>query len=85
MKAVRVSRFAPFAQAAYGDFADPRPAPGEVVVAVEAAETNYPDILMMEGRYQVRPALPFVPGKGIAGRIVEVRTGLAASSSSTNN
>lgn len=76
MKAVRVSRFAPFAQAAYGDFADPRPSPGEVVVAVEAAETNYPDILMMEGRYQVRPALPFVPGKGIAGRIVEVGEGV---------
>lgn len=78
MKAVCVSRFAPFAEAAYLDLPDPRPGTGEVVIAVEAAETNYPDILMMEGRYQVKPALPFVPGKGIAGRIVALGDGVTS-------
>lgn len=72
MQAVVVRRFGPFADARVEAVDDPVPADDEVVVAVEAAEVNFPDILMMEGRYQVKPALPFVPGKGVAGRVIAV-------------
>jgi len=55
---------------------DPQPGPGEVVVDVAAAETNYPDLLVIEGKYQVRPPLPFSPGKAAAGRIAALGPGV---------
>lgn len=67
MKAVLVSEFAPFEQAVLAEVADPVPGRGEVLVDVRAAEANYPDILVIEGRYQVKPPLPFSPGKAAAG------------------
>ena len=57
------------------EIADPEPGPGEVVVAIEAAAVNFPDVLQVAGRYQVRLELPFVPGSEFAGRIVAVGTG----------
>lgn len=69
MKAVVVRQFAPFDQAQFCDVDDPTPGPGEVIVDVMAAEANFPDILVMEGKYQVKPPLPFSPGKGAAGRV----------------
>src|SRR5262245_39984576 len=47
-------------------------APGQVRVTVRAAGLNYPDVLMVAGKYQHKPALPFVPGMEAAGDIVEV-------------
>jgi NADPH2:quinone reductase len=47
-------------------------APGQVRVALEAAGINFPDVLMIEGLYQHRPELPFVPGMEAAGVIAEV-------------
>lgn len=72
MKAVMVREFSPFDQAGVEDVADPVPAVGEVIVAVKAAEVNYPDILVMEGNYQVKPPLPFSPGKAAAGIVESV-------------
>jgi len=43
-----------------------------VRIAVKAAGLNFPDLLMIEGRYQHRPALPFVPGVEAAGIVIEV-------------
>jgi NADPH2:quinone reductase len=76
MKAVLVRTFGPFEQAAIGDLPDPTAGPGEVVVAVKAAEANYADILVMEGSYQVKPPLPFVPGKAAAGVVDAVGDGV---------
>jgi NADPH2:quinone reductase len=47
----------------------PEPGPGEVRIRVGAAGLNFADTLMIKGQYQDRPALPFVPGMEIAGRI----------------
>jgi NADPH2:quinone reductase len=47
-------------------------APGQVIVAVQAAGVNYVDALFIEGRYQIKPALPFVPGSEIAGTVQAV-------------
>ncbi len=43
------------------------PGPGEVAIDVRAAAVNYPDLLVIEGKYQILPPLPFVPGKECAG------------------
>ncbi|HOM14354.1 MAG TPA: NADPH:quinone oxidoreductase family protein [Rubrivivax sp.] len=50
--------------------------PGQVRVRVLAAALNFPDLLMAQGRYQHRPALPFVPGLEGAGRVVECGDGV---------
>ena len=47
----------------------PQPGPGQALVRVAAAGLNFADLLMAEGRYQERPALPFVPGLELAGRV----------------
>lgn len=81
MKAVLVRDFAPFEEAVLADVADPVPGKGEVLVDVRAAESNYPDILVIEGRYQIKPPLPFSPGKAAAGVVSalgEGVTGIAA-------
>lgn len=50
--------------------------PGQVVVDNRAAAVNFPDILVMEGKYQVRPPLPFSPGKEGAGVVKSVGEGV---------
>jgi NADPH:quinone reductase len=57
---------------------DPEPGPGEVVVRVAAAACNFPDILICQGRYQEKPALPFTPGMELAGEVVAVGEGADA-------
>lgn len=51
---------------------DPTPAKGQVVVSVESAGLNFPDVLMTRGSYQLQPRLPFAPGGEIAGTVVAV-------------
>lgn len=52
------------------------PGPGEVRVAIEAAGVNFPDTLMVEGKYQVKPPLPFTPGTEVAGTVRSVGDGV---------
>ncbi len=47
----------------------PEPKAGEVRIAIEAASLNFPDLLIVQGKYQFKPPLPFVPGSEFAGRI----------------
>lgn len=51
---------------------DPKPGPDDVVVAIGAVAANFVDLLVIEGKYQFLPKLPFVPGKLPAGTIVAV-------------
>jgi NADPH2:quinone reductase len=54
----------------------PEPKAGEVRIAIEAASLNFPDLLIVQGKYQVKPPLPFVPGAEFAGRIDAVGEGV---------
>ncbi|EDM80062.1 oxidoreductase, zinc-binding dehydrogenase family protein [Plesiocystis pacifica SIR-1] len=54
---------------------DPEPSRGQVVVAVESAGVNFPDLLLTRGLYQLRPNLPFAPGGEVAGEVVAVGEG----------
>jgi NADPH:quinone reductase len=78
MRAVLVDEFRPFDQVTVAETPDPTPGPAEVVVDVVAAEANYPDILVIEGNYQIKPPLPFSPGKSAAGRIASVGKDVSA-------
>lgn len=50
----------------------PTPGPGEVLVRIEAASLNFPDLLIVQNKYQFKPPLPFVPGAEFAGVIESV-------------
>ncbi len=50
----------------------PEPGPGDVRVAIRAASLNFPDLLIVAGRYQMQPPLPFVPGSEYAGVVEAV-------------
>jgi NADPH2:quinone reductase len=51
------------------DVPTPAPGPGEVRIAIRAASLNFPDILIVQGKYQAKPALPFVPGSEFSGLV----------------
>jgi len=54
----------------------PQAGPGELLVRVRAAAINYPDVLIIEDKYQLRPPRPFAPGGEIAGEIESVGEGV---------
>jgi NADPH2:quinone reductase len=57
---------------------DPAPGAGEVLIAVKACGVNYPDVLIIEDRYQFKPPRPFAPGGEVAGLVEAVGAGVAA-------
>jgi NADPH:quinone reductase len=73
MKAIIVRAFG---SAQLEDWPDPAPKPGEVVIDAERIEVNYPDLLVIDGRYQVRPPFPFIPGKSAVGRVAKLGDGV---------
>ena len=54
------------------DLPTPPPGPGQVLIAVKAAGVNFPDTLIIQNKYQFKPALPFSPGGELAGTITAV-------------
>ena len=52
--------------------------PGEVRISMRAASVNFPDILMIQGKYQHKPPLPFTPGMEGAGKVIEVSDGVTS-------
>jgi len=83
MKAVVVKEIGNRGALALEDIGAPTAGKGEVLVDVHAASVNFPDLMMVDGTYQIKPALPFVLGKDAAGTVValgEGVTGLAVGS-----
>lgn len=76
MKAVVVRKFGPVGEALVEDVAEPVPDAGEVKVAVALVPANYVDTVVIQGRYQFAPSLPFIPGKGPAGTVTAVGAGV---------
>jgi len=69
MRAVVCEEFGPIDGLQFKDVADPMPDSNEVVIEAEAIGVNFPDGLLVQGLYQMKPERPFVPGMELVGRI----------------
>jgi len=58
------------------DVAEPVPSDGQVLIAIRAVGVNYPDVLIIEDRYQTKPPRPFSPGAEVAGVVEAVGAGV---------
>ena len=76
MRAILCNAYGPPEELALAEVADPVPAPGQLLVRVHAAAVNFPDVLFIAGKYQVKIPPPFIPGNEIAGEVVAVGTGV---------
>lgn len=76
MKAVRCKQFGPPCDLVIEERVSDEPGPGEVVVQVKAAGINYPDSLIIQNKYQLKPSLPFTPGGEFAGMVARVGAGV---------
>jgi NADPH2:quinone reductase len=76
MKAVLCRQFGPPESLVVEDLPSPKPGSGEVVVSVKAASVNFPDVLIIQNKYQLKPPLPFSPGSELAGVVKEIGAGV---------
>jgi len=76
MRAIVVDRWMEPAELTVSEVPDPVVGPGQLGVEVRAAGCNFFDILLVQGRYQVKPPFPFVPGGEIAGVVRSVGAGV---------
>ncbi|HEU0134671.1 MAG TPA: alcohol dehydrogenase catalytic domain-containing protein, partial [Allosphingosinicella sp.] len=56
---------------------DPEPGPGQLLVRVRACAINYPDVLIIEDKYQFKPPRPFAPGGEVAGTVEAAGEGVS--------
>jgi NADPH2:quinone reductase len=76
MKAVLCKQYGPPDTLTFEELPSPRAGAGEVVVTVKAASVNFPDVLIIQNKYQFKPPLPFSPGSELAGVVKEVGSGV---------
>ena len=77
MKAIVCKEFGPLDDLVLDDVPDPVAGKGKIVIRVEAAGVNYPDGLLVQGLYQMKPDRPFTPGMEIAGTVEAVGEGVS--------
>jgi NADPH2:quinone reductase len=76
MKAVLCKQWGPPETLGVDDVPSREPGVGEVKIRVRAAGVNFPDVLIVQKKYQVQPALPFIPGAEVAGEVLAVGEGV---------
>ncbi len=77
MRAVLCRTLGDVANLAVEEVPSPALGPDQVRIGVKAAGVNFPDILMVEGKYQVKPELPFIPGLEVSGTVLECAPGVS--------
>src|SRR5437763_13412370 len=77
VKAVLCKQYGPPETLVVEELPSPRAGPGEAVVSVKAASVNFPDVLIIQNKYQFKPPLPFSPGSELAGIVKEVGSGVS--------
>lgn len=75
MHAIVCEQYGPPEDLVLKELPDPTPAPGTLVVRVRAAAVNFPDVLLIDGRYQLKIPPPFTPGSELAGDVIAVGDG----------
>ena len=78
MKAIVCKAWGGPEQLVLEDIALPEPGPGQIRIRVAAAGVNFPDVLIIQKKYQMQPALPFTPGAEVAGTVTAVGEGVTA-------
>jgi NADPH2:quinone reductase len=78
MKALLCEALGPAETLVIRDLPEPRPGPGEIAIRVRAAALNFFDTLVIQGRYQVKPPLPFSPSAECAGVVSAIGDGVTA-------
>lgn len=76
MKAVMCKVWGPPESLVIETFPDPVPADDEVIIEVKAVGVNFPDVLIIQNKYQVKPPLPFTPGAELAGIVYATGKGV---------
>ena len=76
MKALLCKEFGPPEQLVLEDISLPEPGEGQVVAQVKACSINFPDTLIIQGKYQFKPEMPFAPGSDVAGIVTKVGPGV---------
>lgn len=77
VRAVLCKEFGPPGSLVMEDVAEPELDRGQVRIAVRACGVNFPDLLMIAGKYQQQPPMPFSPGAELAGEVVEIASDVA--------
>jgi NADPH2:quinone reductase len=77
MKAVLCREYGPPSALRVEELADPVPGPGQLLVRVEACGVNFPDTLIIQGKYQQKPPMPFAPGGEICGIVQALGEGVS--------
>src|SRR5258708_14369298 len=77
MKAILCKQFGPPDALVVEELPSPKPGAGEVVISVKAASVNFPDVLIIQNKYQFKPPLPFSPGSELAGVVKEAGAGVS--------
>jgi NADPH2:quinone reductase len=78
MKALLCTRYGTPDDLELADIADPKPGPGEAVVRIAAAALNFFDTLIIAGKYQYKPEMPFSPAAEFAGTVESVGAGVTS-------
>ncbi len=78
MRAVQCKEFGPPESLVVEEVADPTLGPGQVLIEVAAAGVNFPDVLVIQDKYQFKPSLPFTPGGEIAGTVKQLGDGVTS-------
>jgi NADPH2:quinone reductase len=76
MKAILCSQYCGPDDLVLAEVPDPVAAPGEIVIAIKAAALNFFDLLMIQGKYQIKPPFPFSPAAEVAGVVESVGAGV---------
>ncbi len=76
MKAVLCKQPGPPSSLVVENVSSPQPGPGQLVVTMQAAGVNFPDVLIIQGKYQHKPEMPFSPGAEASGIVKAVGAGV---------
>jgi NADPH2:quinone reductase len=76
VKAVLCKAYGPPESLVVEDVPSPTPGPGDVIISAKAASVNFPDVLIIQNKYQVKPPLPFSPGSEVAGVVKTIGDGV---------
>ena len=72
MKAIVCNNFGPIKDIQYKDVEDPKIEGNSVIIDVKSIGVNFPDGLLVQGKYQLKPETPFTPGMEVAGQVIEI-------------